>query len=478
MNARRAIATIVLTLLALVAAACGGSGSSSATGSSSGGAEQAPAGAPAFISVNTDLSSDQWKAIDKLLQKFPGRQKLISDLRRSFETDAGVNWETDVKPALGPELDVVVLDFANGGSAVALTQPKDENKFNALVKKANAKDPQDQVVTEKVGDWTVISGKQAYIDTYKQQMSGDKLSGDATFKAATGKLSDDAVAKVYVNGAKAQQAIQQQANAGGQVGKFDWAVAELVAQDEGMKLDGTFKGEAIKGVKQPAAYAPKLLAEVPSGALMVLDFKGGNQNLDALNGQGMQQLQGFLQMAKSITPIFENETVLYVAPGTPFPEVTLVAQPKNPEQSVTALSQLATQLGVFAGGVQPKQVQVGGKNVMELNFGQFAVDYGVVDGKLVVTSSRRAITGGSGGSLTDDSVFKDAKSVAGMPDQVSSMVYVNLKDGIPVIESFAQVAGSTVPPDVSENVRPLQSFVAYSTGDGSETSFTAFLSIK
>ena len=476
----RVFAIAALVSFALLLAACGGSSStksSSAAGGASG-ADAAPADAAVFVSVNTDLSSSQWQTVDKLLDKFPGKEKTLADARTSFETDSGLNWETDVKPALGPELDFVVLDASDTGGGVALTQPKDQGKFDALVAKANAKKA-GSLVTEKVGDWTVISDKQASIDTYKTRASAKKLSDDETFKTATGELSGDALAKVYVNGPKVQTALESRAGAAAQ-GTFEWAVAELVAQDDGVKLDGTYKGQPLKGVEQPAAYSPKLLESVPTGALLVLDFKGGS-SLDSLDsaGSSVPQLQGVMGFVKQLAPIFKNETVLSVSPGTPFPAVMLVAEPSNPQQAVAALDGLVAQFGALAGGATAQPTTIGGHAVKELNLGQFAVDYGVVDGKLVVTSSRQAIASfGQGASINDDADFKDAKSASGMPDTISALMYVNLKAGLPLIESLSQLSGTTIPPDQSENLRPLTSFIAYGTGDSGTGKFTAFLQIK
>jgi hypothetical protein len=473
----------VLVLLTLAVAACGGG--SSATGSAAGasnGADAVPADAPVFISVNTDLSSGQWQAVQKLLDKFPGKNKALADMRRSFETDSGLSWETDVKPALGPEIDFVVLDLSGSGSAVALTQPKDDDKFNALVKKANAKDPSSKLVAEKSGDWTIISDKQATIDAYKQRAKGKTLAEVDAFKTATGELSADALAKLYVSGPQVQQALQKRAGAAAQ-GTFDWAAAEVVAEDNGVKLDGTFKGEPVKGLSQAAAYEPKLLANVPSGALLVLDFKGGKNLGTALDsagaGAGVPQLQGAIGSVKSILPLFENETVVSVSPGTPFPTVILLAEPANPQQAVATLDNLVAQFGPLAGGVKAQATTIGGHSVKELNLGQIVIDYGVIDGKLVLASSRQAIANfGQGPSISDDATFKDAQSVSGMPDKISTLMYVNLKDGVPLIESLAQLGGASVPPDVSDNVRPLTSFVAYGTGDAGTGKFTAFLEIK
>ena len=51
-----------------------------------------------------------------------------------------VDFEQDVKPALGPELDIVVLDLGQGADApdpevVALLQPGDPAKLDALLEK-------------------------------------------------------------------------------------------------------------------------------------------------------------------------------------------------------------------------------------------------------------------------------------------------------------------------------------------------------
>ena len=481
----RALATAVLVTFALLLAACGGSSSTKSSSASGGasGADATPADAAVFVSVNTDLSSSQWKTVDTLLTKFPGKDKTLASTRASFETQSGLNWETDVKPALGAELDFVALDVSNAAGGVALTQPKDQSKFDALVAKANAKKA-GSLVTEKVGDWTVISDKQASIDAYKTRASGKKLSDDATFKTAMGELSGDALAKVYVNGPKVQTALQSSANPlaqGAAQGTFDWAVAELVAQADGVKLDGTFKGQPFKGVQQPAAYSPKLLGSVPSGALVVIDFKGGSSlnSLDSAAGAGVPQLQGAMGFIKQLTPIFKNETVLSVSPGTPIPAITLIAEPDSAAQAVAGIDALVTQFGALAGGATAQQTTIGGHSVKELNLGRFAVDYGVIDGKLVVTSSRQAIANfGKGASVNDDAAFKDAKSASGMPDAVSTLMYVNIKDGLSLIESLSQLSGTAIPANQTENLRPLTSFIAYGTGDSGTGKFTAFLQIK
>src|SRR5205085_429031 len=88
------------------------------------------ASAPLFASLDTDLSSSQWKQVDTLLDKFPGKQKFLTQLRTSFEKDSKLSWENDVKPALGKEIDVVALDFKSS-QIVGLTQPGGDDEGKA-----------------------------------------------------------------------------------------------------------------------------------------------------------------------------------------------------------------------------------------------------------------------------------------------------------------------------------------------------------
>ena len=129
----RALAVMLVTGLAVVAAGCGG-GSGGA--SSAGGAEIAPASSPLFISVNTDLGGDQITTFRMLLDKFPGSDGLLRMALAELE-QKDVDFEQDVKPALGPELDIVLLDPGQGGETsdpevVALVQPNAPAKRDAL----------------------------------------------------------------------------------------------------------------------------------------------------------------------------------------------------------------------------------------------------------------------------------------------------------------------------------------------------------
>jgi hypothetical protein len=126
-----------LALAALLAGCGSASKTSSSGGSIPAGASVVRTGVVAFVSVDSDTGSSQWQQLDKLAQKFPGRDNLVAQLEQKL-TAHGVDYDTDVKPALGPELDVGVVSEGTNAStkAVALTKPDDPAKFKALGREA------------------------------------------------------------------------------------------------------------------------------------------------------------------------------------------------------------------------------------------------------------------------------------------------------------------------------------------------------
>jgi uncharacterized protein DUF3352 len=126
----------IAAIAAFAAAGCGGT-----VGAGAGGADIVPASAPAFLAFNTDIDSSQWQTVDDLSRRFPDREKALQTFHRALESE-GLSWRRDVKPAIGPEVDLVWLDFAHDGDDfVVLMQPDDDKKFERLIsKEASASD--------------------------------------------------------------------------------------------------------------------------------------------------------------------------------------------------------------------------------------------------------------------------------------------------------------------------------------------------
>ena len=108
----------------------------------SAGADLVPATAPFVAFVDTDFESNQWQAVDALIERFPGGRGGFGAV---FGMQEEFDFEQDIEPALGPESVIALLD-AKAESVVVLTQPDDPAKLEALVQ-------EDGVVREFSDGW-------------------------------------------------------------------------------------------------------------------------------------------------------------------------------------------------------------------------------------------------------------------------------------------------------------------------------------
>ncbi len=488
----RFLTAALLATLAVVVAGCGG-GSATTSASGESGSKLVRSGALAFVALDSDLGSSQWQQVDTLSKKFPGRSKALAQLRQGL-ADNGVDYEKDVKPALGPEVDVVVVSGpgAKQTSAVGLTKPKDAAKFKALIAKLNANDknPKPAVYKEIDDGWYAVAETQAQIDAALKGSGGTALSDDSTFKEALAKLPGEALAKAYVDGRQLNELIRAQSQKSGTpfdpstlgLDNLDFVAASTSAESDGIRARGASSGGNLGG----GEFSSKLLDGVPGDALAFLDFRGaGTTNqLKKLKsnptvGQALQQIEAGLGVSfDDILALLHNEVALYVRPGAGIPEVTLALETKDQAAALSTLDRLAARLAATTGAqVQPGKQD--GHDVKTINLGQIAIHYGGLGDKVLVTSGVNGIANyGNGSKLSDSADFKQAKSAAEMPDSTGGFFYLDLKNSIPLLEGLAGLAGQTPPAEVTENVRPLRSFLAWSEGSGSARTFDAFLEIK
>ncbi len=486
---RRFLPAVLLASLALVLAACGSGSNSSSSGGGS-----VPAGASlvrsdllAFAAVDSDLGSDQWQQFDKLWQKFPAHGSWLAQIKQSLAKD-GLDYERDVKPALGPELDVGVAASGSSEAVVGVTKPDDPAKFKELATKADKGST--QPVTRDLGDgWWAIAGKASDFDAVLRG-SGEPLSTSDSFTTAMGKLPGDTLVRAYLDGPQLNQLVKQRApsttsgldpSALGLEG-LNYLAVSLSAEDDGLRLRGASSGGNLGGKE----FASKLLDGIPGDAFAAFDFFGTDTS------QQLQKLEStpqFAQVAKQLEreygvtadqlfALLDGEVAFYARSGALIPELTLALQPSDPTQALETIDKLMTHLAADAGTRVETGTQ-GGHEVKTVTFGQFAIHYGSVDDKVLLTSGANGIADfGSSGSLTDSADFKEAKSAAGMPDSTGGLFYVDLKNALPLLEGFAGLAGHSLPVNVTDNLRPVRSLIAWSEGQNGDRTFDAFLEIK
>jgi hypothetical protein len=473
---------VALAATALLAAGCGGTTAQPGTGAAS----IVPASAPAFIAIDSNAASSQWQTINSLASKFPDKQKAVDSIKSDMKKD-GVDWAQDVEPALGPEFDVVWLDFENKGeNVVGLTQPKVPVKFKALVAKSNAaaKSPGDKVFYDLFKGWAIISPNQETIDRFEQESGSatSSLADEKSFTQSMDRLGKDSVVRAYVNGKFLMELARKYGGKQAQpyikkVGTLDWIAARVAATSEGIGFDtivhGT-SGSLFKGSSKSGSFSPKLLGTVPADALVYLSFHGskgmfnGLQQNPALN---TPQFRQFAQPLQQIGRILEGENAIYVRPGANIPEVTLVSTPS------TLGTPIVDRMVKKFAGAAPQSRTVDGTRVHAMASDGVGLYYADVGDKFVASDQLQGIRAakGSGKSLSDSDEFQRAQDASGMPDKTWSTLYVNIHTSVPYVE---RLAGEHIPADIARNLKPLRSALEYAASQAHELQVTFFLRIK
>jgi hypothetical protein len=427
---------IAALLGVLALAGCGGDDAGS-----SGGAQVAPLATQLYVELDTNLESDQWEQVQALLDRFPRRPQIADLLDEHVLAEHELDYEEDVAPALGDTVVVVGLDVEDG-DAVLLTQPEDDETFDALVRRF-AEETDEDVVTGEVDGWRAAAENQAAIDALRN--ADDTLDDDDEFRQARDDAPDDRLAFAFARGDAA-------ADLGRQFGQrvaLDWASAYAEAREDGPAVGFSVHSDDFVA----ETYESSRIESAPADALAFLSF-----GADAIREQRsalapLTQLLGI--DVSGLLGGVRGEGALWVRAGSGGPEVTLVVESQDPDQAREALEDLLDRL--------PLPVRVG-----------------VVDGQIVATtaSSPAAALQTSGDSLSDDEDFREAADVAGLPDETAGFLYLDVADALPFLGLLAGLGGDAVPDELLENARPIRSVLAWSETGEDESSQTLFLHIQ
>ncbi len=462
----------MLAAIALAAVGCSGGGGGGGAGGDA--SSVVPQDAIAYVTVDTDAGSTQLKSASAILDKFPIRAKLLTQIESSAAR-SGTNLRA-VFSSAGPELDIAVLNVDGAHVPVGFAKPSDEKTFLAQLAKGSSSPP----VHESIDGWTVFADKQAALDAVANR--NGSLSDDAAFQAAMKTLPGDALVRAYTTPAGAQAALGQASGTLGAAGQSlssvatsRWIAAAVSAQDSAFKLEVHAKGRTPPTASSVSSGAG-IADEIPAGAIVALSVAHGIGGLPANAKQQAAALSSQVGFdVGAIAGALGGPVVAYLRPAVPLPEVTLAAKPAHPQQAAQAVGKLIARLAKGAG--RPTRTQLDGAPFEKLDLGSVGIYYGSADGKLVVTDSANALSElkGSSGHLSDDDVFKEAKAGAGLPDDAQGFLYVNLKDAVPALQGFAQLAHQTLPQGVLANLRPLRSLLVYGSRDGDVQSFVAYV---
>jgi hypothetical protein len=470
-----------------------GCGSSAPVGPA--GASIAPASAELFLTLDTSFDSGQWEAAGDLLDEFPDGDRGVEYVLREL-SDEGIDFERDVKPALGPETDIVGLDlFSDEGTFVGLTQPDDEQKLEDLLAKSD-----EPVVTREIEGWTAFADSEAILDRFEDERAGGALDGSDDFNDALNEVEGESLARLYLNGSAVQEGIEQEGNLPPGAlatllpgGKFPSFALALKAEENGVRLEGAAKLAGEDGGLVPEPFEAQLPKELPEGAIVYVGFNDLGSQLSALKEFLAQVEPDFdrdvarveaelgLSLEEDIFPLLSGEGAFYIRSGFPIPEITLVTHVDDEGGAMETLDKLVGALGEYLPpGGTPRTTEIAGIEARELPLSPpFSLYYAAFDGHLVVTTSPGGISSlrEEGDRLADDSDFRAALDEADVPDETTGIAYVNLRTAVSNLLNLAEMSGARLPPEVRVNLEPLEHLVFYGTKDGSTLRFAAFLSI-
>lgn len=422
MGGMRAFLVAALMALAVVVAGCGGSGGSSvARGADPDGsaASLVPSDAKAFVAVGTDLNSQQWQRIDALTKSFPARGQLMSKLLD------GLDWQKDIAPALGPEVDIAALGRQE---YVAFTKSGDESKLQALATKLSKGN--EHYTVQQIGGWSVVADSQDLFDRVRSAQNGQSLAQSSNFHSAWSSVAGDSVVRAYVS-----------RNSG-------WLAAKISADPDALRADTVVHANAAL----PALAAHSLLGDVPSGAALAVAFRG--------TGDLLTRLQATKLPLKQLAPLLAGGGVVYVRPSGLIPEVALELAPKDPQAALASARKL---LGSLSGRLGPVQLTA------QLS-----------DGKLVVADSPSALTAlRSGPKLVDDAAYKDALAKAGVASRTSFLAYADVTQLAPFVPPLVQAVTGKAPDfALADNLSHVGTVLAWATRDGGEIRLHLWLQPK
>ena len=425
---------VALVVGALLLAGCGGGAGAGASAAS-----VAPPDTLGFVEVDTDLESDQWQAVQELMDRFPNRPQLVELLNEQLREES-LEYERDVAPALG-ETVAFVFNGADEEDLVVLTQPDDDAKFDALIAELEEQGD-DDLVTGEVDGWRAASESQALIDALAD--ADGSLAEDDAFEAALDEAPDERLAFGFVRGELANDLPEYASSV-----DAEWVSTSVEARENGPAASFVVRGaNATTG----EAYTSDRVGQAPEDALAFLSFNGESLRSQTSLLAPLAQLLG--ARIDDVLEGIQGEGALWVRPGGGLPEVTLVVETSDADGVRSALERLLPEL--------PLPVKVG-----------------VVDGNVVATTgpSPEAALDNGGQSLGDSEDFKDAVEAAGMPDETSGFLFVDVADALGLL-TLAEVAGADVPDELVDNLRPIRSVMAWSETEGDSSTGALFVEIQ
>jgi Protein of unknown function (DUF3352) len=517
-----AVGLAVLAVLAFVVRSCGGDAATSPPAADA--AKLVPADALVYLHLSTDTDRDAVEEALDLAERFPAFPRLRdAAVGRLSTATAGVSFERDVRPWLGDEAALALLNTRSqtAGSLVVLAVA-DRKKADAFLSRVAGTPNRTEyrgadvlsygnAVAAFVDDFLVIGqqeGVRAAIDA--QAGRAPPLSRNDVYRRATDDLDDGRVADVYASPDGVSRLLAAQ---GGVLGAAGALLDQPALQGTAMSLSPRSDGLALRvhsvldprlarQVSRSKPFEPKLVSSVPENAMAYLGLTrldragerllaaglaggGAGRQLTQLLARAQRDLdrRAGVDLRRDVLPLLQGEVALWLAPAIPAPILTLIASTDDEDRTREAFARLQGPLARLLAQPGSDQVasfrerDVDGAQVFQLLLGPgIELDYAVFDGKLVVSTSLAGVRAVKkrDGTLEDNGSF-DA-TLGSRPDRVTSLVFLDFSQLLRLGERTG-LSDSRSYLAVREDLRKVKAVGAAATGAENESTTELFIQI-
>jgi hypothetical protein len=420
-------AAVLLVGLAITLSGCG----SDRTEVAAQGADAArlvPADALAFVSADGNLDSEQWRTVLELTGPFFLKE--------------------GIRPALGDDVSLALLGVDEGKpEAIALVHSEDEAKLREFAEGFDSKD--EHYTVERIGGWHVVADSPEAFAAVRAAESGRSLADVDGFQRAMREVEGDSLATAYADGARLADVPGELGALFRVSGARSWVGARVFAEDNAAQV-------SVRAETTAPVYRPRLLRDVPSGALLALTFKDARQLLERIRAEPSlrEALGEYRALLADLAPALQGEGVFYVAPGALIPTLVLEVEKPSDPAVASSLQRVADRLTAETGKVLQLHVFTGANRIFLTNVGV---------GPPPQPNAR----------LVDDQPFKDALAAADAPDEVTWLAYADLQRLVPIVQALNQLLGGDAPSAESKRrLERLGTLVAYGAADRLELRIT------
>lgn len=450
-------------------------------------AELVPANAGIYVAFNTDLSSSQWVAAFKLIERL-GEDDPEGQLKDGAE-ESGVDWEKDIAPFLGGNAAIYLLGFDIESFSVqgaAIVKCKDAKRALEVIQEQAGGDFETEtyggveyllgpgMVVARIGDHLVLAMDPVSMEEVIDVSRGkeESLADVADFKSLRDELTKNFLAMVYMDagslaegvlgGAEFKDALE--ASGAGDLALKPGAMV-IGAKDEGFEFQAAAVGEAGQMSPMLQPRQPKFAAMVPADVSIFFSTtniaqtwekvraESGDDLDEMFRDQGYRDMEDALRSAgeeiglenvEELISLFTGEMSVaawFTSTREEDVQVAVLADVADAAEAKRVLDTVIVSSGASAGGAKPRTEKVNGVDVTFVTDSDgMELGYAVKD-KMVVFGTAKAtraiIANDFGPNLAGAANYQ--KSVKQMPTALGTFGYFDLatllrltEGGVPV----------------------------------------------